>query len=100
MSQTYSGSRVSDGALRIAEVKVFWKCSSRAMAICARPLTDKAYKELTDLRDDLDLIADRTEQADLKLKALDRIALIDAAVEKSKTLNSHGKQTVSIGATG
>ena len=97
MTQTSSGNRISDSALRIAEVKIFWKCSSRAMALCSGPPSDKAYKELTELRDDLDLIAYRTEQADLKAKALDRIALIDSAVEKFKAIEKQGKQPAKIG---
>lgn len=98
MTQTSSVSIISDSALRIAEVKVFWRCSSRAMALCAGPPSDKAYKELTELRDDLDLIADRTEQADLKAKAIDRIAIIDLAVEKFKAFEQQPERSVNAGA--
>lgn len=98
MTQTSSVSIISDSALRIAEVKVFWRCSSRAMALCAGPPSDKAYKELTELRDDLDLIAYRTEQADLKAKVLDRIAIIDVAMEKFKSTGEEGKRSPTAGA--
>lgn len=98
MTQISSDKKISDSALRIAEVKVFWKCSSRAMAIVSGPMSDKAYKELTELRDDLDLIADMTEQADLKAKALDRMAIIDLAVEKFKAVDDQGKRSPTAGA--
>ena len=85
---------IDESAARANEIKMFWRMSCRAAALCKGVLDDKAYAELDEVLDELDLIATMTDRQEMREKARKRVADLNAHVAREKERQRLAKEAV------